>query len=65
MLDCGSDQGRSEVETRPVVGGIAAHHRGFQPSRNTDWAERCRLWMDTDKGRRVMERSLIAYEIRA
>jgi hypothetical protein len=36
MVDCGPDQGRSEVETRPAVGGIAAHHREFRPSENTE-----------------------------
>jgi len=30
MVDCGSDQGRSEVET----GGVAALRRGFQQSEN-------------------------------
>jgi hypothetical protein len=32
MVDCGPDQGRSEVETT----GVAALRRGFQPSENTE-----------------------------
>jgi hypothetical protein len=40
MVGCGSDQGRSEVETRrrslESEAGVAALRRGFRPSENAD-----------------------------
>jgi hypothetical protein len=43
VVDFGSGQGRSDVETA----GVAALRRGFAGARTPAWAERRRFWMGT------------------
>ena len=44
MVDFGSGQGRSDFATA----GVVRLRRGLQRARTPAWAERCRLWMDTN-----------------
>jgi len=45
MVDFGSGQGLSDFETAGIVG----YSEDFRRAKTPPWAERCRLWMDTNK----------------
>jgi len=51
MVDFGSEQGLSNVETDGVsvtaIAGAAYRTEDFKRAKTPLWAERCRLWMDT------------------